>query len=406
MRINSYKIGINSLLAGCFLLPTSGYIGPILIFVSCLCGSYLQGFKSLFVKKMYPLYLLAVLMLISVFLSPFGFESSAGVFNWLPFFWLFWSLSVYFKDKDNIKAISTCLVCGTIPVLIIGFSQLLFGFSHSPRLFGSFIVWHLSHVSEFTGIFYNRNICAAWLAANFPLFIAATYSQAIAKNNFSKQTFAFLALLSISVAMFMTNSRNALGALFFGTFSMSLGDIKKKDIFANFIGPKFVFLVCSLLFVLFVYLGAKFDCYNFLVQFISDPDRVEIWNFGLHIGSKNFFVGFGSGGFLHYVSLLSPFDRPVNHVHVLPLDLLISYGLFALIIFMFYVFGWLIMAIRSGILGDSIFCRAWFISFVLLIALHITDLPYLDARINLVGWLLLTGIVSYVESSDLASGKS
>ena len=124
--MNKYNLGKNLLFAGCFLLPTSGYIGPFLIFLACICGSSLQGFRSLFAKKMYPLYLLSVLILMSAFASPFGLRSCAGVFNWLPFFWLFWSLSIYLRDKNNIRCVAMILVYGTIPVLIIGFSQLIF----------------------------------------------------------------------------------------------------------------------------------------------------------------------------------------------------------------------------------------------------------------------------------------
>ena len=54
-------------------------------------------------------------------------------------------------------------------------------------------------------------------------------------------------------------------------------------------------------------------------------------------------------------------------------------------------------------LRESIFSKAWIIAFVLLIIIHATDLPYLDARINLVGWILFAGIVSCAESSALAS---
>ena len=88
-EMNKYRLGRNFLFAGCFLLPTSGYIGPFLILLACVCGSSIQGFKALLAKKMYPIYLIAVLMLISALTSPFGLESCSGIFNWLPFFGYF-----------------------------------------------------------------------------------------------------------------------------------------------------------------------------------------------------------------------------------------------------------------------------------------------------------------------------
>ena len=130
-----------------------------------------------------------------------------------------------------------------------------------------------------------------------------------------------------------------------------------------------------------------------------------MWRFGIQVASKNLLVGTGSGGFAGYVSLLSPFDRLVNHVHSLPLDLWVSYGFLAMILFLVYVFAWLFVAMRSGIFKGCVFYKAWLMSFVLLMIFSITDLPYLDARINLVGWMLLAGIVSCAESSVLASSE-
>ena len=405
--MNNYNLGKNLLFAGCFLLPTSGYIGPFLILLSCVLGSYLQGFKALFVKKMYPLYFLAVIMLISVFASPFGLRSCVGIFNWLPFFWVFWSVSIYLQDKSSIKRVSMCLVCGTIPVLIIGFSKLIFGFSDSPRIFGSFIVWHMIDNHEFTGVFYNRNICAAWLVASFPFFVAAVRSQIRLGGDVFKKFIALFSLFSISLAIIMSESRNAIGALvlgsivmFFDFFSLSQS-IGKPRLYRFGIA----FLIITLIFAFIAHFRPDYLSLDALSQSFADEGRLEVWRFGIQVASKNLLVGTGSGGFAGYVSLLSPFDRLVNHVHSLPLDLWVSYGFLAMILFLVYVFAWLFVAMRSGIFKGCVFYKAWLMSFVLLMIFSITDLPYLDARINLVGWMLLAGIVSCAESSVLASSE-
>ena len=405
--MNSYSLGRNLLFAGCFLLPTSGYIGPFLILLACICGSYLQGFKALFVKKMYPLYFLSAFMLISIFTSPFGLRSCFGVFNWLPFFWVFWSVSIYFRDSANIKRISMSLVYGTIPVIIIGFSKLIFGLSESPRLFGSFIVWHLVDNNEFTGVFYNRNICAAWLAATFPFFVAAIWFPICSRKDVYKKVVAVLSLLSLVFAMVMTNSRSAIGSLFLGSLCMFSDFFSLDRMIGRFRSFRlfFMLLAVSVSFSIGAYLGLFRPLINTLGQFFANDDRFAIWTFAMHSVSKSFLVGSGSGGFASYVSLSSPFDRLYHHVHSLPLDLWISYGLFAMIIFLVYVFAWLSVAIRSRTLQGCIYTKAWVISFIMLIIVHIADLPYLDARINLVGWILFAGIVSFAESSLLTSSE-
>ena len=405
--MNKYSLGKNLLFAGCFLLPTSGYIGPFLIFLACICGSSLQGFRSLFAKKMYPLYLLSVLILMSAFASPFGLRSCAGVFNWLPFFWLFWSLSIYLRDKNNIRCVAMSLVYGTIPVLIIGFSQLIFRFNESARIFGSFIVWHVIDSGEFAGVFYNRNICAAWLAASFPFFVAAIGSQIHSREDIARKVVASLALFSVSLAMVLTNSRNAIGSLIFGSLGMIAGIFSASHSIGGFRFSRFsiTLFVIAVVFSFSFCLGFVNPALVALSQFFADEQRLEIWRFGVLIASSNFLVGSGPGGFTGYVSLLSPFDQTFYHVHSLPLDLWVSYGFVALAVFLVYVFAWLFAAVRSGMLRESIFSKAWIIAFVLLIIIHATDLPYLDARINLVGWILFGGIVSSVESSALASSE-
>ena len=129
---------------------------------------------------------------------------------------------------------------------------------------------------------------------------------------------------------------------------------------------------------------------------------MEIWKFGIDIASDNIFTGLGSGGFSSYVSLLSPFNKPYyRSFSAGSLDKLWFSPSITFVVYVWMAF----VAVRSGVLQDCIFSKAWAISFVLLIIVHFTDLPYLDARTNLVGWILFAGIVSYAESSALTSAR-
>ena len=270
-----------------------------------------------------------------------------------------------------------------------------------------FIVWHMSDKvqGEFSGIFYNRNICAAWLSASLPFFVASARCDVVSKKHLLRQAAAWFILLLVSVAMVMTDSRNSIAALFLVSLSILLGFVSR--IYGLLLNKLFV--VGATAFIVFASLSvvSSFESVSIfvdaLIQFASDDTRLEMWQFGINIASNNLFYGFGPNGFSGYVSLLTPFVDQVNHVHSLPLDLWISYGLVASVAFCLYVFYWLFAAVRSGILLESAFSKAWCISFVLLIVFHMTDMPYLDARINLVGWILFAGIVSYAEARLLAN---
>ena len=271
---------------------------------------------------MYPLYLLIALILVSSFTSPFGLESCAGIFNWLPFVWLFWSLSIYFKGKDDMRRIATSLIFGTIPVLVIGYAQLIYGFNFSPRLFGSFIVWHMSDKvqGEFSGIFYNRNICAAWLSASLPFFVASAYCEVVSKKHLFRQIAAWLILMLVSLAMVMTDSRNSIVSLLLVSLSILLGFATKiYRIYCN----KIIVFVATIsivlsLFSVVTFFATSSSFLDALIQFASDDARLEMWRFGVNIASNNFLYGFGPNGFSSYVSLLAPLlIRLIMFIHCL-----------------------------------------------------------------------------------------
>ena len=54
---------------------------------------------------------------------------------------------------------------------------------------------------------------------------------------------------------------------------------------------------------------------------------------------------------------------------------------------------WLLLrAMRLGMLQAAVFERAWWAAALVLVALHATDMPLYDSRINIAGWILLAGL--------------
>ncbi len=54
-----------------------------------------------------------------------------------------------------------------------------------------------------------------------------------------------------------------------------------------------------------------------------------------------------------------------------------------------------IHAARQGMASGALFERAWWAAFLVLMALHATDIPLYDSRINIAGWVLLCGLRAY-----------
>jgi hypothetical protein len=54
---------------------------------------------------------------------------------------------------------------------------------------------------------------------------------------------------------------------------------------------------------------------------------------------------------------------------------------------------WLyIRGVHEGMLKGPVFERGWWSASFMLAALHATDIPMYDSRINIAGWVLLAGL--------------
>ena len=82
-------------------------------------------------------------------------------------------------------------------------------------MFNGLIIWFSDsegqQIGRLSGLFNHANIAGAWLALVWPFALATVLQTSL---HFSKRTIAFLGLLSISIALILTNSRNAWGGLF------------------------------------------------------------------------------------------------------------------------------------------------------------------------------------------------
>jgi hypothetical protein len=52
------------------------------------------------------------------------------------------------------------------------------------------------------------------------------------------------------------------------------------------------------------------------------------------------------------------------------------------------------------------FDRAWWAAALVLAALHATDIPFYDSRINVAGWVLLAGLACGARTGRLAAPES
>ncbi|MFM7551186.1 MAG: O-antigen ligase family protein, partial [Cyanobacteriota bacterium] len=118
--------------------------------------------------------------------------------------------------------------------------------------------------------------------------------------------------------------------------------------------------------------------------------RLSQWQVAVGLIAERPWLGWGAAAFGVIYPLRTGFWH--GHPHNLPLDLAISHGVPAAVLVVGLVLWLLIRAARQGVLAAPLFERAWWASTLVLAALHATDMPFYDSRINVAGWVLLAGL--------------
>ena len=121
------------------------------------------------------------------------------------------------------------------------------------------------------------------------------------------------------------------------------------------------------------------------------------------VGCCKTLAGVGFGGLQRDVSDLCR-QALAWHSHNLPLELAISHGLPVALLITGTVLALLVLALRCDILHRAPLERAWWTSALVLLAMHITDLPFFDARLNLLGWILLAGLCTFIRHPQPVPG--
>ncbi len=403
---------------GLFLLPSAFSFSSIFILGSLLIQTYKR--KKLFFKDFYNQILLCItsLMIFSCVVQNLFIEHNndfiiekyvtwIGLFNWVPFFWIFWASQGLLETKKNRNEFSLILILGTIPVIISGIGQYFFNWIGPLKFFNGLIIWYqrpINEISGLTGLFNHANYAGSWLTLIFPLCIAQILNS---KNKF-KFSFLLILLLGIGSCIFLTNSRNAWGSsiltmpLIFGTSSLW------------WFLPLILFIFSLILFSTNNIFQGDFQDYlinilpnKFLFEFTNEGfshlnvSRMEIFNSAIKIILKNPFFGTGSGSFPIIYEFETGFWK--GHSHNIFAELAISYGLPATIIFIIFLIFLFSNSFKKIYyypyknINEKAF---WAASFIFLIS-QLVDVQYFDGRISIVFWFLLAGLKTTIDEKKL-----
>ncbi len=401
---------------GIFLLPSSALISYIFLLVALFVGSFSR--KDLFWREYwnYPLVLISFLMLGSCFRSQTGSLAWLGLFNWLPFFWCFWGFQPYLLTPERRRKCASCFVLGSLPVLITGFGQLWLGWEGPWQLFDGLIIWFVSPggqpLGRLSGLFDYANITAAWLSGVWPFCLASVLHPFVVGKN---RVIPLVLLIGFVLAMTLTDSRNAWGALFLG-LPLVFGSASWSWLIP-------LMLICCLPVVIAVLPSFDFGIQQFArsivpesiwmrlndMKFVEtrpfESTRIGQWKIAINLIFEKPLFGWGAAAF----SIIYPLRAGLSHGHShnLPLELAISHGILVSILLNVFVFGLLIISAYYRILTKKNFRknflidRAWWTSALILICFHATDIPMFDSRVNMLGWILLVGLRCIILNSNI-----
>ncbi len=410
---------------GLFLLPSSALLSGLFLVFSIVLGSRNRANTYLEDPWNWPLVCTAFLMLIGSFYAYSGWLAWVGLANWLPFFWSFWAFQPYLVTAQARRRCSLWLLAGTFPVLITGFGQLWWGWHGPWELLNGTIVWFVSPGGEpegrLSGLFDYANIAGAWLAIIWPFCLAALLQHSI---NLYRRSFVLLFAISHVAALILTDSRNAWGGLVLA-IPFVIGPIAWPWLL-----PIQVLVLLPVVLATVPGVGSELQIWarkvvpeslwsrlndmRYMQERSLESTRISQWSVAIKLISEQPWLGWGAAAF----SILYPLRTGQwhGHSHNLPLEIAVSHGLPVSLLLNATILALLITALRRGVLvrqmkgsGNchiEIFDRAWWSATFILVLLHGADIPLFDSRLNIAGWILLSGLRCLIVPSSLNSFDS
>ena len=384
---------------GLLLLPSSVLLASLLFVPALVLGSLRRECAYWRDRWNWPLVVAGALMLLGCFNALRADLAWVGLANWLPFFWGFWGFQPYVAEAGARRRAALWVVAGTVPVVVTGLGQLGLGWQGPWQSLGGLVIWHVAPGGEpegrLSGLFDYANIAAAWLALVWPLVLAALVQPGL---NPQRRVLVFGIAAALVAALVLTESRNGWGALVVAV-PLVLGPVSWPwllPLLALALVPVLLAVLPGVPAVVQAAartlvpesLWARLNDSRYSAERVLASTRLSQWGVALQLIAERPWLGWGAAAF----SVLYPLRTGQwhGHAHNLPLELAVSHGWPAALAVVAFVLGLLIVALRSGSMG--LFDRAWWAAVIVLVALHSTDIPLFDSRLNIAGWILLAGL--------------
>ncbi|KST65385.1 O-antigen ligase family protein [Mastigocoleus testarum] len=419
---------------GLLLLPLFPTLGAVTLGLALLTG--LRQFQKIVNRPINQGFaLLGIILIIVTIFAQERVVAVLGLFNLLPFFLAFMVFGIIIQTTIQLRKLSWILVTTSLPIVLIGFGQLFFGWSTPAEwenIFGWTIIAGGNPVGRMASVFMYANIFAGYLTIVFILGLGLwlEYLQSLNLQSSNLQSsnlqssnlkevkpelirrispnFIFLTIAVIInfVALILTNSRNAWVTALLACFVYAINRGWRILVAAVTGFTSFVLLAAFAPLAI-----AKFFrriVPEFLWARLNDqmyPDRpVELmrttqWRFAWSLTQERPWTGWGLRNFTALYQ--AKMQIWLGHPHNLFLMLSAETGLPATIIFCSLIIWILVAGIKVFIkfINYQKEDRLIFFSYLVvlggLILFNTVDVSLFDLRLNTIFWLLM-GAVSGV----------
>ena len=256
------------------LLPFSSLLGGVGLLLVAI-GVWQKRFQTIVRRPLNRgLAVLSLLMLLSTALAFKHTDALLGLFNFLPFFFVFAGLSELIQTPAQLRRLAWLLVIGSVPVVAIGLGQQFFGLAGHVQILWVVIDWSIDPTGTPPGrmasIFFYANVLASYLAITLTLSLglwveaflrqeaegrgqeaedrrrgkqgtqgkedrgsaseiktqnsklSSLSAQSATQNSLTARVFLTIAVLGNAIALVLTNSRNAWAIAVFACLAYAL----------------------------------------------------------------------------------------------------------------------------------------------------------------------------------------
>jgi O-antigen ligase len=406
---------------GLLTLPLLPSLGAIFIGLALLL-TWLHNYQIIIRRPLnWGFALLSVLFVISAGFAFNQTEALLGLFNFLPFFIAFAGFSSLIQQPSQLRRISWILVITSVPVIVMGWGQLFWGWT-TPKQWQSLLGWAIASGGNPPGrmasVFMYANSLACYLTMVFILGLGLwleAYGRLVAQLSQGKPNiyrypldFIFLSVMAIAnlSALILTNSRNAWAialvaclvyAIYQGWRILVAG---VTGIAATIAMAAFAPTPIAQVFRTFV---PSFFWARLNDQMYPDRPlalmRTTQWDFAANLTWQRPLTGWGLRNFTQLYQ--AQMDIWLGHPHNLFLMLSAETGLPATLLFCGLFVAMAIASIQvlqnptMLTSSDQVILLSYILFLACLALFNTVDVSIFDFRVNVFSWVLLSGIAGF-----------